>query len=480
MKRLAVIGGGISGLAAAYMLQKELDAGRNLDYMLLEAGDRLGGVIVTEKINGFLIEGGPDCFISTKPQVIQLANELGIGDQLINSSEENRGTYIYSDGTLHELPDGVMTMVPTKLGPFLKTDLISWPGKLRAALDLVIPRKRNGEEESVAQFVTRRLGKEILDKIAEPLVGGIHASDPETMSLESTFPRFIEMEKEYGSLIKGSLASMQKARQAKAKTASKRPPGPRRTFFVGMKGGLQQLTDMLASRLQADRIMTGTKVESIRKQDGGYLIHLADRKPILADAIVLATPAFASAQIVGELDKSLAGELDQIPYVDAATISLGFNKADLKAVPRGYGVIVPLAANRRLMAATWSSNKWANRAEEGYFLVRGFVGGSRNQQYVDLDDQALIDLVREELKIIAGIEAEPHVTRIFRWRKGMAQYTMGHTKRVAEIQRRCSSWPGLFLAGNAYHGVGLSDCIKHGQEAAKAASAFLLDDIGAS
>ncbi len=475
MKKIAIIGGGISGLSAAYTFQKEEGVGKNFDYVLLEASNHLGGVVITEKVNGFLIEGGPDCYISTKPEVIKLANELGMGDRLLNSSEENKGPYIFSSGKLHELPEGIMTMVPTKLKPFLKTKLISWPGKLRAALDLIIPPKRNNDEESLGQFVRRRLGKEILDKIAEPLVGGIHASDPETMSLKSTFPRFIEMEKEYGSLIKGSLAVMRKAKEARKKAAVSSPKGPGRTFFMSFAGGMQELADTLVANLDKDKVLTGKKVDKIRfdKKNNGYKIDLAGGESLLADAVIVAAPAFAAAQMLEEVDGVLSQGLGEISYADSATISLGFKRENLRNIPKGFGVIVPLAEGRRLMAATWSSNKWASRAKEGFFLARGFVGGSRNQKYVNLEDKDLIKLTQEELKIIAGIDAEPEVTKIYRWRKGMAQYTIGHAQRVAKIEDRASKLSGLFLAGNAYHGVGLSDCIKGGQEVAGTALGFL-------
>jgi len=472
MKKVAIIGSGISGLSAAYELKKKMEEGEDLDYVLLEASDSLGGVIVTEKVDGFLIEGGPDSFVSTKPQTIELASELGIGDELLNSSEENKGTFILSGGTVHRLPEGIMTMVPTKIEPFLKTKLISWPGKLRAAMDLVIPPKRNGEEESLAQFVKRRLGTEILDKIAEPLVAGIHASDPDRMSLKSTFPQFIRMEQDHGSLIKGSLALMKKAEEAKAKAQPGAEQRPKRTFFMSFKGGMQELTDTLASKLDREKLLTNRKVLKIT-HDGKkscYEIGLGRQGSIFADAVIIAAPAHAAAHMLAEVDQTLAEKLEEIPYVDSATISLGFKNESLGGRPLvGFGVIIPLAEKRKLMAATWCSNKWAYRAPQGSFLVRGFVGGAKNQEYVNMDDESLIKLVRDELADLIGVTGEPQVARVFRWRKGLAQYTIGHAERVTMIENRVASYPGLFLAGSAYKGVGISDCIRTGQEAAKAA-----------
>ncbi len=475
MKKVAIIGGGISGLSAAYSFKKRASQEKNFDYVLLEKLNRIGGTIITERVNGFLVEGGPDCFVSTKPQVIELANELGIGNRLLNSNEEKKGTFILSRGKLHELPEGLMTMVPSQLGPFLKTKLISWPGKLRIALDLVIPPKRTSNEESLSEFVRRRLGREVLEKIAEPLVGGVHAGDPDKMSLKSTFPRFIEMEEEYGSLIRGTLAMLKKAKETSGKTPSdllKRPP---RTFFMSLHEGMQELTDTLLNGLDRDKVLTGNEVQRIvwDKKKNRFEISVGQGESFMADTVIVAVPAFAAARMVRELDELLAQKLSEIPYVDSATISLGFKNENLGVCPQGFGVVIPLAEKKRLMAATWSSNKWAFRAGEGFFLARGFVGGARNQEYVRLDDQSLLKLVQEELKGIAGINGQPEVVRIFRWGKGMAQYTVGHSQRVAEIETRASARPGFFLAGNAYHGVGLSDCIKSGKEAANAAFDFL-------
>ena len=374
MKRIAVIGGGIAGLSTAYFLQdKARMSGKEISVRLLEEENRVGGSILTEKVDGFVIEGGPDCFLAEKPWALALCEKLGLGERVLNTNE-NRRTFIVSRGKLHELPEGFMLMVPTSFTPFIKSTLISWPGKIRMGLDLFIPKKTDDREESLADFVKRRLGKEALEKIAEPLVAGIHAGTPETMSLVSTFPRFIQIEKEHGSLIRGMLARMKAARQWQKKGGSKR------TMFLTLRDGLGEWIDCLQSKIDGSVIGLGKKVDRVARQgEAGYEVRLADGSAEEADAVILATPAFAAARAVEGLDGDLARELRSIPYVSSATISLAYLPSQIRRPLDAFGFVIPRTEKRRIMACTWTSVKFDRRAPEGKVLLRAFVGGANNE-----------------------------------------------------------------------------------------------------
>lgn len=470
MSKIAIVGGGISGLAAAYTLQKSKREGKDIDFVLIEKGQRAGGQIVTEKVDGFTIEGGPDCFIVDKPWALQLANELGIGDRLQNTNEQNSGTFILSNGKLHPLPEGVTLLVPTKFFPFVTSGLFSWPGKIRMGMDLFIPRRKEVDDESLAGFVRRRLGQEALDKLAEPLIGGIHASDPEKMSVMSTFPRLVEMEKKNRSLI---LAALEGRRKMKAMP---KRPGPKRTFFISFAGGMQELIDTLANAIDSEHVLCGKEVVSMEKLEmpprPRYKLHFQGGDSLEVDAVIFAALAFNTADLIGRWDRVLAEKLRVIPHVDSATISLGFKASDVGKL-KGYGFIVPLAEGRNLMATTFSSQKWANRAPEGYVLMRGFVGGAHHKELVGLDDDSLVNLVLKEWKDILGLEAKPVLSKVFRWYKSMPQYTVGHLDRLAEIEGRAAQHDGLFLCGASYRGVGIPDCVNKASMAAEKAIEYL-------
>lgn len=471
MLKVAIIGGGISGLAAAYTLQKKKKEGKDIDFVLVEKGRRVGGQIITERVDDFVVEGGPDCFIVNKPWALQLANELGIGDRLQNTNEQNSGTYILSKGKLHLLPEGVMLLVPTKFFPFVTSGLFSWPGKIRMGMDLFIPRGKEDGDESLASFVRRRLGQEALDKLAEPLIGGIHASDPEKMSLMSTFPRLLEMEKNHGSLIKAALAG-----RKKMKTMPKRP-GPKRTFFISFVGGMQELVDTLVAAVDNEHIICGKEVAEVEKLETlpkpRYKIRFKEEGSIEVDAVIFSTLAYNTAGLIGQWDVVLAEKLRMIPCVSSATVSLGFKTSDIGRIMKGYGFIVPSSEKRKLMATTFSSQKWANRAPEGYALMRGFIGGAHHKELVNLDDDFLVDLVLKEWKDILGLEAKPMLRKVFRWYKGMPQYTVGHLDRLEEIEKQVEKHFGVFLCGASYRGVGVPDCIKNATIAAEKAIGYL-------
>ena len=468
MKRVVIIGGGISGLSTAlYLKEQAASAGHEIECLLIEKGSRLGGNILTEKVDGFLIEGGPDCFLSEKPWAAQLCRHLGLGDQIMPTTEENKGTFVLSKGRLHEMPEGLILMVPTKIMPLITTSLFSWLGKLRMGLEIFIPPRHGKEDETLGSFVRRRLGKEALDKIAEPLVAGVHAGDPETMSMRASFPKFMEMEDEHGSLIKGMLTRMRKAKEIQRASA-----GPRPTMFMTLKGGLTEMINAITSRLSSSAIKLNTSVSSIEEKNGKYIINfhpsslIPHPSPIEADSVIFSTPAHISSSLLAELDNPLSEKLQTIPYVSTATVTLAFNASEAK-LPKSFGFVIPRVEERKIMAATFTSRKFAGRCSDEYVMIRCFVGGSKNEHLVALDDKEMVDMVRGELKDIIGLNAEPVLSRVYRWRKAMPQYTIGHLERVRWISERVHQHPGLYLTGSAYNGIGISDSIREGEITAK-------------
>lgn len=470
MKRVVIIGGGISGLATAYSIREHQAKGSGPQITLLEKKDCLGGNIRTDRSGGFIIEGGPDCFLSEKPWAMELCKRLGLAGSLLPTNEENKKTFVLSNGKLHELPEGVILMVPTKILPLAFSSLITIGGKMRMAYEYFVPRKKGGEDETLAGFVTRRLGKEALDKIAEPLVAGVHAGDPDTMSVKSSFPKFVQLEQEHGSLIRGMLKRMELLKKT-------RKPAPQDglkkvTMFITLKNGLSELTQALTARLKAEPdtfIKTGAAVAGLRTKDGGYVVTLKDGQTIDADAVIVCSPAHAAASLVKGIDAALSEKLLTIPYVSTATVSLGFKKKDVTHPLNGFGFVVPKTEGRKIMAATWTSVKFKYRAPEDCVLIRSFVGGSKGAALVELDDREMLAMVRAELKETMGITAEPVIARVYRWFNSMPQYTIGHEERVAWIEERLKSHPGLYLTGSAYHGIGIPDSIRTGEVTAKKA-----------
>lgn len=503
-RRIAVVGGGMAGLGAAYELERHRRDGESVEWLLIEKDGRLGGKVRSERVDGFVIEGGPDSFIVEKPWPIQLARELGVEERVLDSNEDIRKSFIYSRGRLHELPEGLILMVPTRLVPFAMSSLISWPGKARMGLDLALPRgaaARAGGDESLGDFVRRRLGREALDKIAEPIVAGIHAGNPEVMSVRSTFPMFLEMEQKYRSLMVG----MVQRRRARARAAAGRAgagPARKRSYFLSFETGLADLADAVVAALPADRLRLGVSVERlerltpeaaattatnpsdvIRTDDKvlgsavsfagpaspAYRLTLGGGSDEVVDAVVLATPAFASGELLKDVSPEAAAGLSSIPYVSSATVSMAFRRAEVAHPLRGFGYVTPRAEGRAIMATTWSSTKFRGRAPEGYVLVRSFVGRAGFERYASLDDGELLALVREELAVVLGIHATPVLERIFRWPLGMPQYRVGHADLVRRIEEDVARVPGVEIAGGAYHGIGIGDCIREGRAAAQRA-----------
>jgi len=474
-RHVAIVGGGIAGLAAAFSLYEQAaGAGLPVTCTLIEAGGAWGGKIVTRHVGDLTIEAGPDSFLSQKPWGLELCTKLGLSGRLINTNEHQKKTFVYSRGRLRELPEGLVVIVPTKLGPFLKSGLISWPGIARMGLDLVLPGRRASLErgdESLASFFTRRLGREAFERVVEPLMAGIYAGDASQISLRATFPRFLDLERQHGSLIRGMLAS--------------RPSGisSGRTMFVTLQDGLAELVQALVTKLIAagTRLMTGRTVTALRVRQSGiqhpvgwtYDLTLGDGKVLSADAVVLATPAFVSSELVRPLSPIAAELLGAIPYASTATVSLAYKAGAMGAGVSGFGFVVPRIEGRDLLAATWTSLKWPHRAPASQTLVRCYLGGVGREAVLQEDDAALIRRVRGELRDIAGVTGEPDYVEVNRWDRGMPQYTLGHLDRLETIQRSLDRYPGLVLAGAAYRGIGIPDCIRDGADAASAVIRFL-------
>ncbi len=465
-KKIAIIGGGITGLAATYELTQQAHRTNTpIDIELFEQAPELGGKIITKKDDPYLVEGGPDCFIVEKPWALQLIKELGLENELLNTSSGATGTFVFDNNALHRLPEGVMMMVPTKMLPFLFSKLISWPGKIRMGCDLFIPRRKESGDETLASFVRRRLGQEALNKMAEPLIGGIHAGNPENMSLLSTFPRFLEMEQDGGSLIIGMLKRQKKM----VGIMKKRPasPGPKRTFFISLNEGLGRLVDELAAVIGDERIHCNRKISQLKPTpEDGWLIEEKNRKPTTADALIVTTETYTAASLLKNELPHLAKLLDGIPYVSSATVSMAFPRLAIPHPLDAYGFIVPKIAKRRIMAVTWSSIKWDHRAPQGMVLMRAFVGGAQRQELAACDDQEMLTMVREELSSIMGIKSPPEKSWIFRWPRGMPQYIIGHLERLEAIDTITKKQKGLYLTGAGYRGIGIPDCINQGRQAA--------------
>lgn len=455
-KKVAIIGSGISGLACAVNLK---EAGVN--FTIYEKETELGGKIKTESLDGYIIEAGPDSYLPEKPWSVQLIKKVGLTEEMLCSNDEFKGTYIYSRGRLHPLPDGVMLMVPTMIMPLLKSSLISWTGKIRMGLELFIPPKKEDTDESLAQFVTRRLGKECLEKIAEPLVAGIHTSNPDNMSVKATFPRFVDMEKKYGSLIKGMITTLKKM-------PPKNPNAPKMTYFMSLKKGMIELVDACEKFIGKENVKKGFAIKSIQKNNEKYILNFQDGTSQVFDAVVCSTASYVTKDLIIDFDRQLAELLNVIDWSSSATISLAFEKKDIQVPLKGFGFIVPKLENRRINACTWSSIKWSYRAPDNAILIRSFVGGGHHEELVEYDDEALISIVLEELKDIAGINAKPIFTKVYRWVKGMPKYTVGHLERISKIESLLKNHRDFYLIGCSYKGIGIGDCIKSGFDAASA------------
>src|SRR5437667_2456224 len=461
-RTVLIVGGGIPGLTTAHGLAERAASGDSpIQCTLVEAAPRLGGKILTEQVGGFVIEGGPDSFLSQKPCGMELCRRLGLADRVIGTNQDRRKTYVYAKTRLEQLPEGLALGVPTKLGPFLRSGLLSWKGKLRLGAELVIPRRRERGDESLGAFFRRRLGDEALERVIEPLMTGIYAGDADSLSIQATFPRFPEMEHQTGSIVRALLwgrGQISNLRGTDFKSVPTLSP------FVTLQGGLSEMVQALAARLGSLRVLVGRRVRAVRVIGArrGYDVTIDGEAPLAVDALILATPAYDAATLLEPLDGELAALLRGIPYASTATISLGFRRQDFSHRLDGYGFVVPRIEGRALLAVTWTSSKWSHRAPDDAVLLRAYVGGAGREAVLEQSDNGLVSLVRAELRATMGITEEPVLARVYRWPRAMPQYLVGHLERLAAIDERLARWPGLFLTGAGYRGVGIPDCIGDG------------------
>jgi len=456
---VAIVGGGIAGLTAAHNL-----AQRGIPFTLIEAGPRFGGVIRTERKDGFLLEGGPDSILAQKPEGIALCRELGLGDRLVPTNPSHRAVFVLHRRRLHPLPEGMMLAVPTRILPFLRSGLFSWPGKLRFGLDLLIPPRAANGDESIGTFLRRHFGQEAVGRLGEPLLAGIHAGDPERLSIRATFPRFAEMEARYGSLVRGSWAAPRPVA----------PPGaPAPSAFYSLAGGLGDLVDALVKRLPADRLLKDAPLVSLARSGDGYTLGLAGGETVGARAVIVAAPGPRIAPVLEPVVPQAAQTLRAVPFASSATVLLGYRRADVAHPLDGYGMVVPQSEGLRTSACSFFSTKFPGRAPEGHVLLRGFLGGTRDPGVLALSDDELVELVRTEMGPVLGLRGAPVMTRVFRWPEGTPQLEVGHLDRIAEVERGLLAAPGLFLTGAGVRSTGIPDSVADATRAASAAAAFL-------
>ena len=454
--KVVVVGGGIAGLAAARRLEVLVP---EAEVVLLEEDERVGGKIVTERVDGFVIEGAPDSFLTRKERGVGLCEELGLAGELVGRRPENARTFFRRGTELHPLPEGLTGMIPTNLDALESSALLSEEGRARFAAEADLPAAPVGADESIASFVSRRFGREAYESLVEPLMTGIYGGDGEQLSLEATFPNLRALELEHGSLIRGLLA------QSPESTPT-RPP------FLSLRSGMDTLVAAVVERLERAEVRLRSSVNGLRRGTGAYSVELAEGSTVEADGVVLAVPAFVTADLLADLDPDLATAHAEIPYASSAIVTFAFREEDIERPVDGYGYVVPRTEGSDVLACTWTSSKWEGRAPEGHALVRVYAGRFGERDVTRLGDDELFGLARDELRLL-GIGAEPHLTLIHRWPRGMPQYVLGHPERLARIDEALERYPGLALAGAAYRGVGVPDCIRSGEEAAEAVARVL-------
>jgi len=455
--RVAVVGGGIAGLAGAYELQlQSRKGGRPLAIDLYEASHRLGGAIYTEREDDWVLDAGPDAILTLKPWALDLCREIGLEDEIIPTREEDRGVALYSRGRLRPLPYGTGSSALKKLKAYVTSGVVSWPAKLRMGLDLVLPRGDVEPDMSMSEFFERRLGREAVERIVDPLIAGIYSGDPDKLSIQATFPRFPQMVKKRRSILLTLLKVPQSARSGTRKLP----------VFCSLEDGLGRIVERLRERMDGVTVRLNSAVTELCESDGRFEVSTAEGHSEPYAAVLLAVPAWTAAQLLRQVAPGTAGKMEGIRYVSSATVFFAYRAEALEQRPRGYGFLVPTCEGRRINGATWITNKFDHRSPEDGFLARCFIGGDRTSAQLDEDDAGLVRICREELREIAGIEAEPLFTRVFRWRSSGPQYDVGHESRVREIDAELAAHPGLDVTGSGFRGIGIPDCIKDGREAA--------------
>ena len=458
MRRIAIIGGGISGLSAAFKLEQlRRSNSSQLEYVLFESSATLGGVLLTESVDECLVEAGPDSFLTEKPWAADLCRQLGLADQLIGSNDAERKTYILVNGRLIAMPDGLMFMVPTKIWPIVLSPLFSIGTKMRMAREWFHPPHQATGDETVAALVERHYGAEMVDRLADPLLSGVYGGEANQLSVRAVLPRFADMEARYGSLGRAMLSARRQLAHS--------PKGPARPLFTSLKAGMQQLVDALAAQLTSSLIRTGQRVQALQPLQDGWLVSYGVRSDHF-DAVILAVSTQTAAQLVSPFSSQLSSELTDIKYSSSVTVTLGYEQSVRSSLPPGFGFLVPRSEGIRMLACTFVHNKFPHRAPDDCALIRCFLGGARDEEILSAPQDEITQIVRSELKNILGIEAQPRFTRVYKWSGAMAQYSVGHLERLDRIERACNAIPGLHLAGNGYRGIGVPDCVRSGSEAA--------------
>ncbi len=466
-RKVVVIGGGISGLATAYFLvRKSRASGRDVEVELLERENRVGGKFLARRESGFLVEGGPNGFLDSKPWTLDLARDIGLEDRLLPSDQAAARRFIFSRGKLHEMKASPLS--------FFRSNLLSLPGRVRILGELLAPVTQSGQDTSLAEFGRRRLGGEVVDRMLDPMVSGIFAGDPERMSLRASFPRIAELEEQYGGLIRAMFRIAAEKRRAKRSGGevgvSSGPSGPG-GVLTSFKGGVSELTDRIADEL-GDRVRRGCAARHLKKHNRGYAVQ-TDGGTVQADSVVLATPADTAAAILRQAAPGSAEMLSRIPYSPMAVVGLGYALDRLKEPPEGFGYLIPGIEGRRILGALWTSSIFPGyRSDEGHFLIRVMVGGAKDHHTPFLDDDALLAVVREEIAATMGLTIDPEFHTIFRWDRAIPLYTVGHLDRLTEAESMLP--PGIVLTGNAYRGVGINDCVRESKAAAEKALDALL------
>lgn len=463
-KKIVVVGGGITGLTAAYYLQKEIKE-KQLAYevKLVEASNRLGGKIKTTKRDGYTIERGPDSFLSRKRPAVKLVEELGISDQLVRNGTGQ--SYILVGKKLHKMPGGSFMGVPTQIRPFLFSNITSLRGKLRAGFDFILPRSKKVSDQTLGGFFRHRFGNELVENQLEPLLSGIYSGDIDQMSLMATFPEFYELEQEYGSLVKGLRKTTPKKKASTGKKAG---------AFYSFKNGLETLVNELESQLEKNTVKLNAAVDHIEKKNHGYHLLLSSGEVYKADAIIMSTPHYTIPKVFSQYD--LFKQFEKIPSTSVANVAMAFDHSAIKKIADGTGFVISRNSDYRITACTWTHRKWPRTTPKGKVLLRCYVGRPNDQAVVDLSDEEIADIVLKDLKKTMKIKAKPELSVITRWKHARPQYTVGHKERIASVRAQASKLiPGVFLAGSSYDGVGLPDCIEQGEKAVSDVLAFLQD-----
>ncbi len=474
-KSVAVIGGGISGLATAHRLT-ELDP--SISVTLYERADQVGGVLQTRREDGFLFEWGADNFITNVPWAVDLCRRIGFEDQLVETDDQHRGAFVVRKGKLHRIPQGFIIMAPSRVWPVVTTPILSPWAKLRMAAEFFVPKRKDDSDESLAGFVIRRFGRQTYDRLVQPLIGGIYTGDPSRLSLQATMPRFREMEKGHGSLIRAVM------RQAKKQPKADRDSsGGRYSMFVAPRDGISSLVQAIANRLSEGSIQLNADVSGLQRQaDGSWQVSLGSGASEAArfDAVVVATPAKTTAKLVQETDSVLAEELSAIHHSGCCIVTLGYHRSQIEHPMDGFGFVVPAVEKRKIISGSFSSVKYPGRAPDDQVLIRVFIGGALQAELLDLADDELKRIAVDELAELMGIKGAPLLTRIARLPASMPQYYVGHKERVEAIRQRAADAGGLFLTGNAFQGVGIPFCIFGGEKTAGRVIEFLKSDAAAT